>query len=268
MFVMLLTFSLLLLGIAALVSLFIQNSAGVFALKSLRQENKRLDQHNYLLKKELADLKLLSLKSQINPHFLFNCLNGIHNAIITGETSVAQAYISGVAQLLRRVLVLSDKHLITLKEENDLLDIYLQLERLRTSDGFTYNIHVAPEVDPLLPVPSMLVQPFVENAIWHGLMPKQANRHLKITWLQIKPDRYVCEVEDNGIGRLQSKLRQPHGLKSGNYKSKGFDLCMERIRLYRELNQAHYDITIEDLPEGQGTKIYITFESTGQPLED
>lgn len=257
MFVNLLALSLVLLGICALIVLLFQNRTNSYYLKLSQNKDKEI----LTLQQELTELKLINLKSQVNPHFIFNCLNGIHNAVITNESALAEAYISGVAQLLRRVLILSENHHNSLKEEIDLLEIYLQLESLRTNDGFSYTIQVDPAIDPTLRVPSMLVQPFVENAIWHGLMPKKDNRTLKINWLQPHPHLYVCEIIDNGIGRLQSQSRKPDGLKSGNYRSKGLDICMERIMLYRSLYQLQYDINIEDLPEGQGTIVYVTFES-------
>ncbi|RFS23441.1 hypothetical protein DVR12_10530 [Chitinophaga silvatica] len=257
MFVILLTLSLVLLGTCALVVLFVQNRTNAYYLNRFKEKDKEIS----ALQQELTELKLINLKSQVNPHFIFNCLNGIHNAVITNDSALAEAYISGVAQLLRRVLVLSENHHNSLKEEIDLLEIYLQLETLRTNEGFSYSIHVEPNIDPRLSVPSMLIQPFVENAIWHGLMPKKDNRELKINWLQPQPDLYVCEIIDNGIGRLQSQNRKPDGLKAGNYRSKGMDICMERIMLYRSLHQLQYEINIEDLPDDQGTIVYVTFES-------
>ncbi|WP_143309351.1 sensor histidine kinase [Chitinophaga vietnamensis] len=217
------------------------------------------------IQRQLAATKLVSLKSQVNPHFLFNCLNGIHNAIITGEDSRAHEYISGLARMLRMVLVLSDKHFISLKEEIDLLEYYLRLERLRTNNAFEYTIRIDPEIATTATlVPGMLIQPFLENAIWHGLMNKEDGpRQLLVQWRLLPQNLLLCEVEDNGIGRHHASRRNNEGLKSG-YQSKGIELCMERMELYRTMFNSHCHIEIEDLfgetQQAGGTRVSITFE--------
>ena len=220
-----------------------------------------------LLRRQLADMKLTSLKSQINPHFVFNCLNGIHSAVITGENARAKEYISGFARLLRMVLMLSGRNLISLREEMEMLDYYLRLERLRTNDAFDYTLYTDPAISPQdTLVPGMLIQPFLENAIWHGLMAKEeGNRHVSVRWKHLGDNLLHCEVEDNGIGRNLAALRCNVDLKAGTpHQSKGMEICLERIELYKNTFNSKCNIEIEDLTDAsnapEGTRVSITFE--------
>ncbi|TWF44757.1 histidine kinase [Chitinophaga polysaccharea] len=240
--------------------LLLKNNAAAAAHHINQQENEL-----QLLRHQLSELKLSGLKSQVNPHFAFNCLNGIYTALMTGETSLAQEYISGFAILLRKMLLLTDKNFISLQEETDMLDQYLRLEQLRTNNGFVYTLKTDSRISPAtLPVPCMLVQPFVENAIWHGLMHKANDRQLHIRWIQLQQNLYACEVTDNGIGRAQALQYHHDGLKTNNHHSRGMEICIERASLYRSLYHTRFDIEITDLPGEEntvrGTRVYITFE--------
>ena len=240
--------------------LLLKSNEAVMVRHTNQQEKEAL-----LLRKQLSEVKLLNLKSQVNPHFLFNCLNGIYTTLLTGETALAQQYISGFAMLLRKVLMLADKNFIPLQEEADMLELYLKLEQMRTNNGFEYTLKTDPRISPsVLPVPCMLVQPFVENAIWHGLMHKPSDRRLHIEWMQLEPHLYACEVTDNGIGRAQALQYHHEGLKTNNHHSRGMEICMERASLYRSMYHTQFNIEITDLPGEentvQGTRVYITFE--------
>jgi|GEM_PF-3554061 len=240
--------------------LVLKNNEAVMTRHTNLQEKELL-----LLRKQFSELKLGTLKSQINPHFQFNCLNGIYTALLTGEIVLAQQYISGFALLLRKVLTLSDKNFVSLQEESDMLELYLKLEQLRTNNGFEYTLTTDPRISPrALQVPCMLVQPFVENAIWHGLMHKTTDRQLHIGWTQLSPQLYACEVTDNGIGRVQALQYHHDGLKSNNHHSRGMEICMERASLYRAMYHTQFNIEITDLQGAentvQGTRVYITFE--------
>jgi LytS/YehU family sensor histidine kinase len=240
--------------------LAIKGNESAMAYHSTSQEKEIL-----LLSKQLSELKLLSLKSQVNPHFQFNCLNGIYTALMTGEVNLAKEYISGFALLLRKVLTLADKDFIPLQEEADMLELYLKLEQLRTNHGFEYTLTTDPSISPsALPVPCMLVQPFVENAIWHGLMHKTTDRQLHIQWTRLHSNIYACEVRDNGIGRLRALQYHHDGLKKNNHHSRGMEICMERASLYRSMYHTQFNIEVTDLPgkenDVEGTRVYITFE--------
>ena len=218
-----------------------------------------------LLHKQLAEFRLVTLKSQMNPHFLFNCLNGIYNCILAEEIDKASEYLSNFAKLLRMVLMHSEKNFISLREEVDLLQHYLRIESLRTSKPFEFNILIDEGINPdEFFVPGMLIQPFLENAIWHGLMNKEGQRKLQIHWRRLKEDVLMCEILDNGIGREQSSRRQGNGLRGESHVSKGMSLCMERVELYKALFNTTFNIHVFDLYSedglAEGTKVNIAFE--------
>ncbi|WP_295126025.1 histidine kinase [uncultured Chitinophaga sp.] len=217
-----------------------------------------------VLHKQLAELRLVSLKSQMNPHFLFNCLNGIYNCILTNQVDKATSYVSNFAKLLRMVLMHAEKNFISLQEEIVLLQHYLNIEALRIDKSFQYHIHVDAPIDPESHfVPGMLIQPFLENAIWHGLMFKDGHRSLNINWRKPAEQTLLCEIIDNGIGRTKSAQLRTNGLKQGAYQSRGMQLCLERVELYKALFNTNFSIEVYDLydDEGnaQGTKVNISF---------
>jgi two-component system LytT family sensor kinase len=219
-----------------------------------------------LLQQQLAEFRLVNLKSQMNPHFLFNCLNGIYNSIVIGETQKAQDYVTNFARLLRTVIIHAEKNFISLQEEIDLLQYYLKIESLRTDHAFEYTFEIDPQISPgNCYVPGMLIQPFLENAIWHGLMNKAHDRHLLISWKQMNNKVLLCEITDNGVGRLHASRISSKGLKSSEHQSKGMALCQERIDLYKSLFNTQFQIQIADIEneinEPMGTKVSITFET-------
>lgn len=248
----------------------LEKIAGICAAKiaqtQAEERSRQKTEEVRLLQQQLAEFRLVTLKSQMNPHFLFNCLNGIYNSITTGETQKAQDYVIHFARLLRMVLVHAEKNFISLQEEIDLLQYYLKIESLRTDHAFEYTFEVDPQINPAnCFVPGMLIQPFLENAIWHGLMNKTHDRHLRICWQQVSPNILLCEITDNGVGRLQASRISSRGLKSSEHQSKGMALCQERIELYKSLFNTQFQIQVSDIAneinEPMGTKVSITFET-------
>lgn len=225
----------------------------------IEEKARRQEQEVQLLHKQLAEFRLVTLKSQMNPHFLFNCLNGIYHCILSSEIDKASAYLSNFAKLLRMVLLHSEKNFISLREEVELLGHYLRIEALRTSKPFEFSILIDEGIDPdTHHVPGMLIQPFLENAIWHGLMNKDGNRKLQIHWRRLKEEVLLCEIQDNGVGRDQALRKREEG-----HVSKGMSLCMERVDLYKALFNTTFNIHIHDLYDEdgvpQGTKVNIAF---------
>ena len=226
----------------------------------IEEKARKQEQEVQLLHKQLAEFRLVTLKSQMNPHFLFNCLNGIYHCILSSEIDKASEYLSNFAKLLRMVLMHSEKNFISLREEIELLGHYLKIEALRTSKPFEFSILIDEGIDPdEYHVPGMLIQPFLENAIWHGLMNKEGHRTLQIHWRRQKEEVLLCEILDNGIGRDQALRKRGEG-----HISKGMSLCMERVDLYKALFNTTFNIHVFDLynEEGvpQGTKVNIAFE--------
>ncbi len=152
-------------------------------------------------REELAQLEMKALRAQMNPHFIFNALNSIQTFMMKNETEQALAYLSRFARLIRNVLDHSQLNSITIARETDMLENYLELERLRLSEHFDYRIMIDPKLDKDFPeIPAMVIQPFVENAIWHGLQHKSEKGLLTIEFIR-RGNQILCVIEDNGIGR-------------------------------------------------------------------
>lgn len=152
--------------------------------------------------RQAAEAKLQSMRLQMNPHFLFNALNSIQQMTLSGNGDGATLYLSKFSKLLRMVLAHSDHERVPLRDEVAMLNLYLDLEALRFDDTFAHRITCDPALDlDEYAVPPLLIQPFVENAIWHGLLHKEGKRQLSIQFEPTSDDRLRCTIEDNGIGR-------------------------------------------------------------------
>jgi hypothetical protein len=249
--------SLLALGLAVL-SIFLLMRSFAHKKKNLELEEAH-KQSEYL--QQLAELEVKSLRSQMNPHFLFNSLNSIRNFIIKNETQKASNYLASFAQLMRKILDASQQSFIPLEEETEMLKLYLSLELMRFSNKFTYEIQVDEHLSGSnILIPSMVLQPFIENAIWHGLLPKESgDAHLTVAFKEI-PDnlnQILCIISDNGIGRKRS-MDQNIGMK--RHKSKGIDITRTRLRRLFDMDKSD-PIRIEDLydsnQQASGTRVYI-----------
>ncbi len=214
-------------------------------------------------KQKAAESKLQSLRLQMNPHFLFNALNSIQQMILANEDVIATRYLSRFSKLLRSILVYSDKELISLKDEIEMLKLYVELESIRFKESFTYSITCdkAIETEEIM-IPSLLIQPFVENAIWHGLMHKEGNRVLTISFSE-QVDFLQCVVVDNGIGRQAAKQANSSSGRDKKHTSKGISVSEERLKGIRNGNGKTGYIDIIDLTDESGkpsgTKIVINF---------
>jgi ligand-binding sensor domain-containing protein/putative methionine-R-sulfoxide reductase with GAF domain len=212
-------------------------------------------------RQKVTESRLQSLRLQMNPHFLFNALNSIQQMILANEEMVATRYLSRFSKLLRTILVHSDKESVTLKEELEILNLYVELESVRFRDSFQYSITCDEEIDKEeVKVPTLLVQPFVENAIWHGLMHKEGNRKLKIDFFE-KNNCLRCVIEDNGIGREKSaQAKMNNGQR---HVSKGIQVSLERLKNMENDNGQKGSLIIFDLKDdnGQpsGTRVEIDF---------
>lgn len=217
----------------------------------LKDQKERIEEINRLL-----ELKVL--RTQMNPHFIYNSLSAIHNLVRKGDGIAASAYLDGFARLLRMVLDQSVKDLVPLSDEMAFLRQYLKLESMRFADGMTYSVDADPKLvndgEDLL-VPALLVQPFVENAIWHGLASKEGEKKLTVRFAE-RNGQVVCTVQDNGVGRAAAPLR-PHPDGSA---SLGVQLTNERLQLLAYKLEGTGRITITDLVEGDkaiGTRVEV-----------
>lgn len=199
---------------------------------------------------EAAEAKLQSLRLQMSPHFLFNALNSIQELILTGNSDGAAMYLSKFSKLLRMVLTHSDHDIVSLREEIGMLKLYLELESLRFYDTFEYAIECEPGIDQdEYKLPTLLIQPFVENAIWHGLLHKEGQRRLHIRFETDAEENLVCTVEDNGIGREAAHKTNGNGRHAG----KGMSTGIERLQALNSRHHQQNALEIIDLTAADGT---------------
>ena len=191
----------------------------------------------------------------MNPHFLFNALNSIQQMILANEEMVATRYLSRFSKLLRSILIHSDKETISLKEELDILRLYVELESVRFKEAFSYEIICDDDIDTdEVKIPTLLIQPFVENAIWHGLMHKEGKRRLRIEFTDMN-DYVQCVIEDNGVGRKRSaEIKMAPG-QDKKHTGKGIQVSVERLRAMQKNGGAEGSMNIHDLVNAQGDPV-------------
>ncbi|TLV03887.1 sensor histidine kinase [Dyadobacter luticola] len=218
------------------------------------------------LNKMLAESQLIALRAQMNPHFVFNCLNSILECIVTGKISEGADYLNKFAKLFRLILNNSGENLIAIEEEISVLRLYLELELMRFGNGFTFKIECDDQLlDNEILVPSMLFQPYVENALWHGLMHKSDNRHLTISFTILDDSRMQCAIEDNGIGRKKSMELKKSANSIKKHVSKGLMISQQRLELIRRQGE-HAEVKIidkyDDAGEALGTLVQIELSTS------
>jgi ligand-binding sensor domain-containing protein len=229
--------------------------AGLSLLVIIRSVRLR-ERKKAALQLQLSDLEMKALRAQMNPHFIFNALNSIQECIVSKHTKAAYTYLSSFSKLVRMILENSEKQFITLEDEIETLRLYLSLEKLRFNDDFEFDIRIGNNIHPsFIRIPTMIIQPFAENALWHGLIHKKGDKKLTISFEQ-KMGSLFCEIEDNGIGRQRSA-----GFKTINgTKKQSMGMKITEERLYLLQNDAAIKIDDLEKPTGEasGTKITIT----------
>ncbi len=212
------------------------------------------------LNTRVAENKMAALRSQMNPHFVFNSLQTVNGFIAKQDLRGAMEYINQFARLMRVILENSREGQISLEREVELLELYMKIESRRFGTPFTYTINVGDNVDTYsMEIPSMLLQPFVENAIKHGLFHKKEGGHINIAFLRVNGS-LKCVVEDNGVGR--AKTAELNTQQGRGHKSRGLQIVNERLAIIRAANPGNYDVKISDLFDRQqnpsGTRVEIT----------
>jgi hypothetical protein len=227
---------------------------GIFIFRNLTLKRKNDQLQNSKQQAELQEratrLEMQALRAQMNPHFIFNCLSSINCFILENETGKASDYLTRFSRLIRMVLTNSEKSLITLDEELKMLRLYLDMERLRFENSFDYNITYTNDVEAeSVLVPPLLLQPFCENAIWHGLMNKDGQGHLNITI--IKENEYLnCIITDDGIGR--AKAGELNIVSAKKEKSMGLKITNERLSLFNHEKEVSNFYEMEDVINESG----------------
>ncbi|NSW94666.1 MAG: histidine kinase [Bacteroidales bacterium] len=211
------------------------------------------------MNRRISELTQANLRQQMNPHFIFNTLNSIQYYMYQHDKLATNNYLTKFSNLMRRVLENSQHTSVSLQDELDALKLYLELESLRFRDRFEYEIKVDEEIDTLMyKVPTMLIQPYVENSICHGLMPKTEKGFVKIC-IKLKEDYLNCIIEDNGIGR--DAARERNSEKKKNHNSLGTQITASRLDLVNELYGTSMKTITTDLKgqdgEPLGTRVEI-----------
>lgn len=229
--------------------------------KTQEAEQAKAEQLKSTFQRELEQIKMKALQAQMNPHFLFNCLNSIRLFYLKNETKKADAYITKFSRLLRLMLNNSRSDLISLQEELDALQLYIEFEQMRFKDKFDFELSIDNQVNTNdFRIQPLTIQPFVENAIWHGLMQNEQAGKLKIDIQQIA-QKTLISIEDNGIGR--AKARQLKAGQNQIHKSHGLTITKERMDLMKKSLNREANFQIIDLKndnaEAIGTRVEIVY---------
>jgi sensor histidine kinase YesM len=224
----------------------------IYFIFKLRLRQLRLKERNRLNQKiQVVKYELKALRSQMNPHFIFNSMNAIQHFISKSNTEEASKYLNKLAKLMRMILINSEKALITVKEELDALKLYIDLEKLRFGDKFDYKIIVDDVDEDFIEIPSMLLQPYTENAIMHGLTPKQKGGYLEIKIKQV--DKFlVCTITDNGIGRAKAAEIKANSISIENHVSMGMSITEGRLQMLNNLHNSNLSVIVNDLKDEKG----------------
>ena len=203
----------------------------------------------------VADTELKALRTQMNPHFIFNSLNSINDYIQKNDISSASNYLTKFAKIMRQTLENSNQKVIPLEEDLKLMELYLQIESKRLKNKFTYNINVDNQLNTINTlVPPMILQPFIENSIWHGISNKDGMGHIDI---DIKRDgqMIVCVVEDNGVGRKNTITNG-----SNQNTSLGVKITKERIDIINKNKKIKGTVTLQDKEQGLRVEVKLPLE--------
>ncbi len=214
-------------------------------LQKLESEKKQEE-----LQLKATELEMQALRAQMNPHFIFNCLSSINRFILKNESEAASDYLTKFSRLIRMVLTHSKQSLISLDDELEMLRLYLEMERLRFKYSFDYNINFKNAVNPEnIFIPPLLLQPFAENAIWHGMMNKEDQGHLTIS-LRQENNELSCIIEDNGVGR--AKAAELKSKSAEKKKSLGLQITKERLALLNKDSNETTFFEVKDLYDDEG----------------
>lgn len=201
--------------------------------------------------KKLLTLEQSMLRSQMNPHFLFNSLNSIKLYIINNEKKNAVHYLNKFSKLVRKILEASSLKEIALAEELETVELYMNIENIRFNNEINFKINIEDDIDPhLVKIPSLILQPFLENALWHGLSSKVGEKCIELSVRREKPGYIHISITDNGVGRKQAEeLKQSKVLKR---KSVGIDITKERLANFSRDYQNSFEVEILDLYDEEG----------------
>lgn len=225
-------------------------------LKEIDENSKNVELRLALKSKEMEELKMTALQSQMNPHFLFNSLNSINNFVLKNDVEKASDYITKFSRLIRIILNSSSSPTSTLADELGILSLYVKLEQMRVSGGFNYIVKVEDNLNlEPIKVPPLFLQPFIENAIWHGITKKEGEKNIVLT-IKTAGKNVICVIEDNGIGINKAKAVENMSQKKKFFGAKATE---NRIRLLHQNKDVHIETKDISSSKGTGTRVSISF---------
>ena len=212
----------------------------------------------------MSKAELTALRAQMNPHFVFNALNSIQHYILNSKGYEAVRYLSKFAKLIRLILSNSEKQIVTINEDIEALKLYLELERMRFENKFDYSIKIDESIDgDYDEIPPMLIQPYLENAILHGINPKEGTGQISIS-IKVVSQFIKISISDDVIGREKSKAIQSLQ-PAARHKSLGMKITKDRVRILNTLHQSNLNVNIIDLyndkkePIGTQVDLFIPY---------
>jgi LytS/YehU family sensor histidine kinase len=231
----------------------------VFRYYRLKEKKEReILMHSEQAKREL--LKMEALRGQLNPHFIFNSLNSVNDFILDNDPLRANQYLTDFSSLMRAFLDNSKNEFIPLIKEIELLEHYLKLEQTRFSDKFRYEIDIDQIENIYVEITPSMIQPFVENAVWHGIGKMQNNKPgiIKLLFKSCERKCVICQVEDNGIGIEKANAMKSHQQKKR--QSRGTGIIKERLDIFNGMHNTNFTIRFEEIDPGienPGTRAII-----------
>lgn len=216
-----------------------------------KAQEKKLLQLKTEYEVKISKLQLTTLHSQMNPHFLFNALNSLKVFLIDNKTNEAITYLNTFSKLIRKILETSHAEVVSLAEEIEIIKLYTHIEKTRMDVDLTIIISNKDNINlETIKLPSLVLQPFVENAIWHGLSQKPGKKKVELKIFKHKNQQPILHIEDNGIGRNLSKKENSIGVTKN--KSLGIQITKERLKHYNTKEKVHYHFDIVDLKDSNG----------------
>lgn len=218
--------------------------------KDIEQQKKEA-----VFKAEVSHTEMKALRAQMNPHFIFNSLNSISDYISKNELEKANQYLVKFSKLIRKTLESSEDKLISVREDLAMLELYLELESKRLNGKFDFHIHIDEKIDvDNTLIPPLILQPFVENSIWHGISHKPGKGHIEISILR-KDGMLHCRIDDDGIGRAAAS-----GISGKNQASMGIKITGARIDLMNQLQNAKGSVELLDLANGVRAQVSLPLQ--------
>ncbi len=251
-------------GVYISITSLLKLSKSWFTVIELQRQLLKAGKQKAIHEKELVELEAKALRAQMNPHFIFNCLNSIKSLIQQHDEEKSIDYLTTFSKLIRNLFNSADKKEISLYDEIETCKLYLQLEAMRFDTKFSYAVQVDEDIDlKSIQVPALIIQPFIENAIWHGIMPHNSTGHVSLNVLR-KEEVIEVVIDDDGIGREASqKIKSTSSLA---HQSKGVNLTQTRLELNNLLQQRQAALEIIDKKDetgmATGTTVILKFKES------